>query len=63
MKNIYFILSTLLIAFICCSCKSNKIIVIDGGNADPSTSLNAFNDERYIWENWKFSTNTVEKIQ
>lgn len=45
-------------------CKSEKIIVIDGGSATSNTSsLGAFNDENYVWEGWSFSTNNVENLK
>lgn len=61
MKSIYLLISALIFGAICFGCKTNKIIVIDGGNAEPTT-MKAFNDERYIWENWNFSTNRVENV-
>lgn len=45
-------------------CKTTTIQVIDNGNIVTNTvPMSGFNDERYIWENWQFSTNRVDKIQ
>ena len=42
-----------------------KIQVIDDGSNTSTNKVqnvsNSFNDETYIWENWSFSTNRVDK--
>lgn len=44
-------------------CKSDKIQVIQADKTiTNSVPVKAFNDETYIWENWVFSTNSVDKI-
>ena len=44
-------------------CKSEKIQVIKTDKViTNSVPVKAFNDETYIWENWAFSTNSVDKI-
>jgi hypothetical protein len=61
MKKILTYISVLLI-FICAGCAS-KIINIDGTKNEETTSFNAFNDERYVWESWTFSTNKVNNLK
>ena len=46
----------------CSGCKS-KIQVIHNGNVVTNTvPVKAFNDESYVWEGWKVSTNKVNKV-
>ena len=55
MKKILFIA---LVLATCIGC-TTKIIKVDGAKNEEATSFSAFNDERYIWEGWSFSTNRV----
>ena len=59
MKKILFIA---LVLAACIGCKT-KIITVDGTKNEEATSFGAFNDERYIWEGWSFSTNRVQTIK
>ena len=44
-------------------CKSENIQVIHNDKVvTNSVPVKAFNDEVYVWENWTFGTNKVEKI-
>lgn len=47
----------------CNGCKADKINVIHTDNVVTNTvPTKAFNDESYVWENWSFGTNKVDKI-
>lgn len=55
---------TIIIFFLlisCIGCKTKSDISKSTNNE--SISFKAFNDERYIWESWSFSTNKVQKIK
>ena len=43
-----------------CNTKTNNTIESKNNKA---TSFRAFNDERYIWESWSFSTNKVNSLK
>ena len=60
MKKIIFAL--FIFATVCSSC-STKNINVDRTKNEEKTSFNAFNDERYVWESWTFSTNKVNNLK
>lgn len=44
-------------------CKSQKIQIIHTNTVVTNgVPVQTFNDESYIWESWKFSTNSVDKV-
>lgn len=45
-------------------CTGDKIQIINNQNVVTNVvPTKAFNDETYVWENWQFSTNQVDKIE
>lgn len=44
-------------------CKSNEKLEFDNANTNKGKIIYSaeFNQEHYIWENWSFSTNRVNK--
>lgn len=57
----FFIFSILAASII--GCKSNEKLEFDDVNTNRGkiTLSTEFNQEHYIWENWSFSTNRVNK--
>lgn len=44
-----------------CTTKTNN--TIESKNNKATSSFRAFNDERYVWESWIFSTNKVNNLK
>ena len=61
MKKIIFI--TLLVLCFGCKTKKQNNNDYESLNTTTNISFSAFNDERYIWENWTFSTNKVNNLK
>lgn len=40
-----------------------KVVHVDGRLNEESVSLEAFNDETYVWEGWSFSTNSAGRLK
>jgi len=64
MKSMFLcLIASTAIAFSFIGCTSEKIQVIRNDKVvTNNVPMKAFNDESYIWENWTFGTNRVEKI-
>lgn len=62
MKHIFI---TLLLTIICVGCSTKTVTVYDVNSSTNSKNktFNAFNDERYVWESWTFSTNKVNNLK
>jgi uncharacterized protein YcfL len=61
-KIIFTILCTFLFigcASKCTKCKNDTFIKTNSS----LNTFNAFNDERYVWESWTFSTNKVNNLK
>lgn len=57
------LIASFVIAFSFIGCTSEKIQIIRNDKVvTNSVPVKAFNDESYIWENWTFGTNRVEKL-
>ena len=62
MKKIIF---ALLVGITLFGCNSNNCVECkncDNTSNKTNITFRAFNDERYIWENWNFSTNKVNNL-
>ena len=58
-------LTSIVLCIFCAGC-STKIITVQDVNSSTNSqnkALGAFNDERYVWEGWTFSTNNVNKLK
>lgn len=60
MKKLF--IAMILLSVICAGCNTKNIVSSTGNESTNSTqsAFSAFNDERYIWEGWSFSTNKVQ---
>jgi hypothetical protein len=55
----------LIIALVLCcfGCTTKITNTLENENNKATSSFRAFNDERYVWESWTFSTNKVNKLK
>lgn len=62
MKKII-IFSILLLIYAGCSTKIITTYDVNSSTNSQNKTFNAFNDERYVWEGWSFSTNKVNNLK
>lgn len=57
------IITTLISLCFGCKTKQQNTNEYENLNTTTNISFSAFNDEKYIWESWTFSTNEVHNLE